>query len=94
MESAAPEAYVKAATDAVRQWLYDAPAEAPIAFDVAFAFTPGPDARLLSHGGPTGVRFACAAASARAPAPGATTRPADWAPTPSALAARFARRRR
>jgi TonB family protein len=42
----------KAATDAVRQWQYEPPADGPIAFDVTFAFTPGAEARLMSHGGP------------------------------------------
>jgi TonB family protein len=81
--SPAPEAFVKAATDAVRQWIYDAPADAPIAFDVAFEFMPGADARLLSHGGPMGVRFATAPPPPpppAPPAPGTTARPADWAP--------------
>ena len=47
----------KAAMDAVRQWQYEPPADAPIAFDVTFAFTPGAEARLMSHGGP-GLRLA------------------------------------
>jgi len=45
-------AFAKAATDAVRQWIYDAPAEAPISFDVTLAFTPGAETRLVAHGGP------------------------------------------
>jgi periplasmic protein TonB len=45
-------AFVKAAIEAVKQWQYDPPADAPIAFDVTFAFTPGADARLLQHGSP------------------------------------------
>ena len=49
------DSFVKAATDAVRQWQYEPPADGPIAFDVAFAFTPGAEPRLLSHGGPVGV---------------------------------------
>jgi TonB family protein len=44
------EAFAKAVIDAVRQWQYEAPANGPIAFDVTFAFTPGSEARLLSHG--------------------------------------------
>ena len=46
------EAFAKAATDAVRQWIYDPPAEAPISFDVTLAFTPGTETRLVAHGGP------------------------------------------
>jgi TonB family protein len=49
------EAFAKAATDAVRQWIYDAPADAPISFDVTLAFTPGTETRLVAHGGPAGV---------------------------------------
>jgi len=45
-------AFAKAATDAVRQWIYDAPVEAPISFDVTLAFTPGAETRLVAHGGP------------------------------------------
>jgi periplasmic protein TonB len=44
-------AFVKASIDAVRQWQYDPPADAPIAFDVTFAFTPGAEGRLVQHGG-------------------------------------------
>jgi len=51
------EAFVKAAADAVRQWLYDPPADAPTSFDVTFQFSPGAEARLLSHGGPMAARF-------------------------------------
>jgi len=45
------QAFAKAATDAVRQWIYDPPADPPIAFDVTLAFAPGTEARLLAHGG-------------------------------------------
>ena len=43
---------MKAAIDAVKQWQYDPPADGPIAFDVTFAFTPGADPRMLTHGTP------------------------------------------
>jgi TonB family protein len=46
------EAFAKAAIDAVRQWIYEPPADAPIAFDVTLAFTPGAETRLIAHGGP------------------------------------------
>ena len=45
------DSFVKAAVAAVRQWQYEPPADGPIAFDVAFGFAPGAEARLLSHGG-------------------------------------------
>ena len=45
-------AFVKAAIDAVRQWQYEPPADAPIAFDVSFAFAVGTEGRLVQHGGP------------------------------------------
>ena len=51
------ESFVKAAIDAVKQWQYDPPANAPIAFDVSFVFSRGSEPRLVSHGGPGGVRF-------------------------------------
>jgi TonB family protein len=44
-------AFVQSVTNAVRQWIYDPPADPPIAFDVTFAFAPGSEARLVSHGG-------------------------------------------
>jgi protein TonB len=49
------EAFTKAVIDAVRQWQYDPPADAPIAFDVIFVFQPGSEPRLMSHGGQPGV---------------------------------------
>jgi len=50
---AAPsEAFLKAAIDAVKQWQYDPPADAPIAFDVTFAFMPGAEPRMMLHGTP------------------------------------------
>jgi TonB family protein len=42
--------FERAAIDAIRQWLYEAPAEAPMAFDVTIAFHPGAEAALISHG--------------------------------------------
>ena len=46
------EAFVKAAIDAVKQWQYDPPADGPIAFDVTFAFMPGAEPRMVTHGAP------------------------------------------
>ena len=74
----ASEAFVKAATDAVRQWLYDPPADAPISFDVAFEFAPGAETRLISHGGPGAIRF-MPPPPPPPPAPGALTA-VNWAP--------------
>jgi TonB family protein len=51
------QAFSKAAIDAVRQWIYDAPVEAPISFDVTLAFAPGAEAQLVAHGGPIGGGF-------------------------------------
>jgi TonB family protein len=45
------ESFLKAAMDAVRQWQYEPPADGPITFDVTFAFMPGAEPRMLSHGG-------------------------------------------
>ena len=52
------EAFANAATSAVRQWIYDPPADAPISFDVTLAFAPGTDTRLVAHGGPVSVAAA------------------------------------
>ena len=46
------EAFSKAAIDAVKQWQYDPPADGPIAFDVTFAFMPGAEPRMMTHGAP------------------------------------------
>lgn len=47
---AGEEALVRAATDAVRQWEYDAPADGPIALQVSFRFEPDVEATLVQHG--------------------------------------------
>jgi periplasmic protein TonB len=60
------EAFVKAAIDAVKQWQYDPPADGPIAFNVTFAFMPGAEPRMMTHGAP--ALFA-APASSIPPAP-------------------------
>jgi protein TonB len=49
------EEFTRAAIAAVRQWIYDPPADPPISFDVTLAFTPGSETRLLAHGGPVGA---------------------------------------
>jgi protein TonB len=46
---AATEALLRSASDAVRQWQYDPPADGPIAFDVTFSFAPGIEAALVSQ---------------------------------------------
>ena len=81
------QAFARAATDAVRQWIYEAPAEAPISFDVTFAFTPGAETRLVAHGGPvgggrTGGGFGVVAGAAGGVPPGATTAPPPPPPPP------------
>jgi protein TonB len=50
--SGPPEVFVKAAIDAVRQWIYEPPAEAPVSFNVTFVFPPGSDARVVAYGTP------------------------------------------
>ena len=44
-------ALVESAADAVRQWQYDAPAEAPLSIRVTFAFFPDGKPRLVAHDG-------------------------------------------
>jgi protein TonB len=43
------DALVRASTDAVRQWQYDVPAEAPVAVRVTFAFSPDAAPRMIAH---------------------------------------------
>jgi TonB family protein len=45
------EAFMNAAADAVRQWLYEPPIDAPIAIHVVFEFAPGQAPRLMAHSG-------------------------------------------
>jgi protein TonB len=49
--SSAFDALVESAADAVRQWQYDAPAEAPLSIRVTFAFLPTAKPRLVAHDG-------------------------------------------
>jgi len=49
------DAFVKAALDAVRQWVYEPPADAPISFNVTFVFPPSSEARIVAYGPPAGV---------------------------------------
>jgi protein TonB len=44
------EPFVNAATAAVREWQYERPAVAPLAFDIAFEFHPGAATELVVHG--------------------------------------------
>jgi len=46
------DAVVNAALSAVRQWVYEPPAEAPISFNVTFLFAEGSEPRLVVHGTP------------------------------------------
>jgi TonB family protein len=43
-------ALVREARHAVQQWLYESPADAPIAFDVVIGFTPEGDAQVIAQG--------------------------------------------
>jgi TonB family protein len=45
------DSLVKAAADAVRQWTYDPPAEAPLSIRVSFAFPSSQKPRLVAHDG-------------------------------------------
>ena len=42
-------ALARSATDAVAQWLYEPPADAPIAFDVVIGFTPEGDGEVIAQ---------------------------------------------
>jgi TonB family protein len=43
--------FSRAANDAIRQWVYEPPADGPIAFEVTISFSPDSEAQLVSHGG-------------------------------------------
>ena len=45
------DALVTSAADAVRQWTYDSPAEAPLSIRVSLAFAPDAKPRLVAHDG-------------------------------------------
>jgi TonB family protein len=45
------DALVRSAADAVRQWTYDPPAQAPLSIRVTFAFFPSGTPRLVAHDG-------------------------------------------
>jgi protein TonB len=49
--SAAYDSLVRSAAEAVRQWTYDPPAEAPLSIRVTFAFPFGGKPRLVAHDG-------------------------------------------
>jgi TonB family protein len=73
-------AFWRAANDAIRQWLYEPPADGPIAFEVTITFSPDSEAQLVSHGGlyravPTGRLGA-------APPPPPPPPPAEREPAP------------
>jgi protein TonB len=73
-----PDAFGKAAMDAVRQWVYEPPAEAPISFNVTFGFAPGSETRLLVHGTPVVGDGAVAGGFTGAPPPPPIPPPAPW----------------
>jgi protein TonB len=78
---AAADAFVKAATDAVRQWQYDPPADGPIAFDVLIGFTEGAEPRVVSHGNSTfgPIGGVLPPPPPPPPPPSATPPPPGWA---------------
>jgi len=45
------DALLRSSVDAVRQWRYDAPADAPLSIRVTFRFAPGQTPQLVSHDG-------------------------------------------
>jgi periplasmic protein TonB len=49
--TSAYDALVRSAADAVRQWTYDPPAEAPVSIRVTFAFPSSATPRLVAHDG-------------------------------------------
>jgi protein TonB len=76
--SAPPVGFVKAASDAVRQWVYEPPADGPISFNVTFVFVPGSETRLVVHGTPVVGDGAVAAGFTGAPPQPPPPPPAPW----------------
>lgn len=78
------DVFTNAAINAVRQWVYDPPADAPISFDVTLFFGRGTDTRLVAHGGigiergATAPTTAEVLASQPAPPPPPPAPPAPW----------------
>jgi protein TonB len=90
------DALVRAGTEAVRQWQYDVPSEAPIAVRVTFAFGPNIAPRLIAHDPWSVVSFGVVggvgAARGRQGGPvqlGAAPPPPPPPPPPQATAAGF-----
>ena len=67
-------ALVRSAKDAVAQWLYEPPADAPIAFDVVIAFTPEGDGEVIVASAPDRLVSLADAASARSRGDSAATK--------------------
>jgi TonB family protein len=93
--ASAMQPFVKAAFDAVRQWQYDPPANAPISFVVGMAFSPdNVEAGVIQHGTPStlGIRPGYAPPPPPPPPPPPATAPgaiAEIERSMSELAARF-----
>jgi TonB family protein len=77
----------RAAVDAVRQWQYEPPVNAPLAFDVAMRFQPGANTVLVGYGAPpppppAPARDAAAAPTGAVGGPGSTNAAAPPLPPP------------
>ena len=75
------DAMIRAAIDSVRQWQYDAPAEGPLAFNVAVTFRPDtpPAVTLIWPGDAmTGGFVTGFVVTPPAPRPGSASRSAPW----------------
>ena len=80
------DALVRSSADAVRQWTYDPPAEAPLSIRVTFAFPFGGKPRLVAHDGwslsKPGQLIGFAAAGGRVGAPESAPPPPPPPPPP------------
>jgi protein TonB len=68
-------ALVRTAKDAVGQWLYDPPADAPIAFDVVIGFTSDGNGEVIAQSGGSRLEPAASAPLESAIRPGGDIRP-------------------
>ena len=90
------EPFVRAATSVVRQWQYEPPAVAPLAFDITLAFHPGAETEIVAHGLTTRGTFSAGSTGTYTIGPAFTDPPPTWPPAaylePTMLAPRVVKR--
>jgi protein TonB len=74
------EPFVRVATAAVRQWQYETPAAAPLAFDIALEFHPDAETELVAHGLTTRGTFSVGSTGTFTIGPASADPPPGWPP--------------